>query len=48
MTLRMMLLALLLAIGAQSLAACGRVGPPVAPTTGPNTYPKAYPSANQP
>ena len=48
MIARTMLLALLLAIGAQSLAACGRVGPPIAPTTAPDIYPKAYPSANQP
>jgi len=47
MMTRLVLLFLALALGAQSLAACGRVGPPSPPVGVPDTYPKAYPSADK-
>jgi hypothetical protein len=44
---RLVVVTLLLAVGLSALAACGRVGAPMAPAGVPDIYPKAYPSADK-
>ncbi len=47
MRARVLFLALVLALVAPMIVACGRVGAPMPPAGVPNVYPKAYPSADQ-
>ncbi len=47
MRTRLLLMAVMFAMVAPMIAACGRVGAPAPPAGVPNIYPKDYPSADQ-